>query len=194
VKAPGLYRGFGFNGKLKDNEIAGAGNSLDFGARIYNPRIARFNSRDPLGNATSFQSPYLFANNSPISRVDFNGLFGVVVTEEAQRAGVNSINLQNFNRVVANIGKILDANPAVLKKMVEQTGISENEIKGWMKYGEGPQIFILGVGETGNVAARGNKNGLYFDASSILDLATYDESDELYSAMNYIVLHYSQLQ
>ena len=40
------YR-FGFNGKENDNEVKGSGNSIDFGARIYDPRLGRFLSIDP---------------------------------------------------------------------------------------------------------------------------------------------------
>ncbi|HUM47427.1 MAG TPA: hypothetical protein PLD84_10885, partial [Chitinophagales bacterium] len=32
------YR-FGFNGKENDNEAKGSGNSVEFGARIYDPRL-----------------------------------------------------------------------------------------------------------------------------------------------------------
>ncbi len=41
------YR-FGFNGKENDNEVKGVGNSLDFGARIYDSRLGRWLIVDPL--------------------------------------------------------------------------------------------------------------------------------------------------
>ena len=41
------YR-FGFNGKENDNEVKGAGNSVDFGARIYDSRLGRWMSVDSL--------------------------------------------------------------------------------------------------------------------------------------------------
>ena len=40
------YR-YGFNEKECDSEVSGEGNSYDFGARLYNPRIGRWLSRDP---------------------------------------------------------------------------------------------------------------------------------------------------
>jgi RHS repeat-associated protein len=64
---------YGFNGKEKDDEIKGEGNSLDFGARIYDPRLGRFLSRDRFENKFPHQSPYVFAENSPISFQDING-------------------------------------------------------------------------------------------------------------------------
>ncbi len=41
------YR-FGFNGKENDNEVKGTGNQIDYGERIYDPRLGRFLSIDPL--------------------------------------------------------------------------------------------------------------------------------------------------
>jgi len=43
----GDYR-YGFNGKEKDSEVSGEGNSYDYGFRIYNPRLGKFLSVDPL--------------------------------------------------------------------------------------------------------------------------------------------------
>jgi len=67
------YR-FGYNGKEKDDEIKGAGNSLDFGARIYDPRIGRFLSVDPWAYKYVDLSPYVYAANNPIKLIDVDGL------------------------------------------------------------------------------------------------------------------------
>lgn len=69
----GSYK-FGFNGQEKVNEIAGIGNSLDFGERMYDSRIARFTSRDPLSGKFPYYSPYQFAGNKPIVAIDLDGL------------------------------------------------------------------------------------------------------------------------
>ncbi|OGS72031.1 MAG: hypothetical protein A3F91_03690 [Flavobacteria bacterium RIFCSPLOWO2_12_FULL_35_11] len=69
----GEYK-YGYNGKEKDNEVSGDGNSYDYGFRIYNPRIAKFLSVDPLTTDYPSWSPYPFAMNSPISGVDLDGL------------------------------------------------------------------------------------------------------------------------
>jgi RHS repeat-associated protein len=66
------YR-YGYNGKEKDDEIKGEGNSLDYGARIYDPRIARWLSLDPLMSKYPGWSPYGYVRNSPISRIDPDG-------------------------------------------------------------------------------------------------------------------------
>jgi len=65
---------FGFNGYENDNEIKGLGNSIDFGARVHDPRLGRFLSVDPLRTEFPFWSPYAFAANSPIKFVDLLGM------------------------------------------------------------------------------------------------------------------------
>lgn len=66
--------GIGVNGNENDNEVKGEENSLDFGAKVYDPRVGKFLSVDPWDAKYPYQSPYLFAYNSPISLIDFIGL------------------------------------------------------------------------------------------------------------------------
>lgn len=68
----GDYR-YGFNGMEKDDEVKGSGNSYDFGARMHDPRVGRFLSRDPKESNYPWQSTYVYAANSPIYLVDENG-------------------------------------------------------------------------------------------------------------------------
>jgi RHS repeat-associated protein len=67
------YR-YGYNGKEMDNEVKGNGNQLDYGERIYDPRLGRFLSVDPLAGEYPYQSTYVFAANNPISLIDILGL------------------------------------------------------------------------------------------------------------------------
>jgi len=69
----GRYR-FSFNGKENDNEVSGSGNSYDYGFRIYNPRLGRFLSVDPLSKSYPWYTPYQFAGNKPIWAIDLDGL------------------------------------------------------------------------------------------------------------------------
>lgn len=68
----GSYR-HGFNGQKMDNEIKGTGNSYDFLFRIYDPRLGRFLSVDPLEKEYPWNSPYAFAENRPIDGRDLEG-------------------------------------------------------------------------------------------------------------------------
>jgi RHS repeat-associated protein len=78
------YR-YGFNGKENDNEIKGEGNSLDFGARIYDSRLGRFLSLDPLQEKFPSESNYIFAGNSPIYMMDVDGKFKIPIHQAILR-------------------------------------------------------------------------------------------------------------
>ncbi len=96
------YR-YGFNGKEKDDEIKGNGNSYDFGNRIQDPRLGRFLSIDRFANKFPYQSPYLFAGNSPIVAIDANG-DSLVVSGTAQA-------LTKFKTVIDNkFGGLIETN------------------------------------------------------------------------------------
>jgi len=66
------YR-YGFNGKENDNEVKGEGNQQDYGLRIYDPRIGKFLSVDPLAKDYPWNSVYAFAENDVIRCVDLDG-------------------------------------------------------------------------------------------------------------------------
>ncbi len=69
---PRVYR-YGFNGKENDNEVKGNGNQRDYGMRIYDPRLAKFLSVDPLTKNYPWYSPYHFGGNAPIQAIDLDG-------------------------------------------------------------------------------------------------------------------------
>jgi RHS repeat-associated protein len=66
------YR-YGFNGKENDNEVKGEGNQQDYGMRIYDPRLGRFLSVDPLTSSYPWNSTYAFAENDVIRCSDLDG-------------------------------------------------------------------------------------------------------------------------
>jgi RHS repeat-associated protein len=71
----GEYR-YGFNGKEKDNEVKGTGNSLDFGARIQDSRLGgRWLSLDPLMAKYPGMSAYNFCSNNPIYYIEVDGKY-----------------------------------------------------------------------------------------------------------------------
>jgi RHS repeat-associated protein len=73
------YR-YGFNGKENDNEVKGEGNQQDYGMRIYDPRLGRFLSKDPIAHEYPNLSTFQFASNSPIANLDLDGLESVYYT------------------------------------------------------------------------------------------------------------------
>lgn len=65
------YR-YGFNGVEKDNEIKGDGNSYNTDFRMYDPRVGRWLSIDPIVHP--WESPYVGFANNPIWFADPTGL------------------------------------------------------------------------------------------------------------------------
>ncbi len=63
------YR-YGFAGKEKDGDF---NNNYDFGARIYDSRLGRWLSLDPLAKEYPSHSPYCYSLNTPIAAKDPDG-------------------------------------------------------------------------------------------------------------------------
>lgn len=100
----GDYR-FGFNGKEKDNELKGIGNSYDYGFRMYDSRVGRPFTPDPLYRKFPMLSTYQFFSNNPIKNVDLDGLEGATyeVLMWKNSSGATQINVQN-DRLVGQMG------------------------------------------------------------------------------------------
>ena len=65
---------------MKDNEWAGVGNHYDYGMRMYDPRICRPPSVDPLTQKYPWLSPYQFYSDNPIRNIDIDGMEGAAVS------------------------------------------------------------------------------------------------------------------
>ncbi|MBL4753432.1 MAG: RHS repeat-associated core domain-containing protein [Flavobacteriales bacterium] len=100
-KCLSTYR-YGFNGKEKDDEIKGVGNSYDYGARIYDPRLGRWLAVDPKGQLFPNHSPYNYALGNPIYYIDPDGEV-IEVANDKSRSGFNNA-----------IGTIFSGNQVVL--------------------------------------------------------------------------------
>ena len=82
------------NGMEKDDEIKGAGNSYDFGARILDPRLGRWLSVDPKFRLSPQNSPYCFGANNPIYYIDADGKVIQPANEKSK---------QEYNSAVAKL-------------------------------------------------------------------------------------------
>jgi RHS repeat-associated protein len=106
------YR-FSFNGKENDADVKGDGNQYDYGFRIYDPRLVRFLSVDPLIKKYPTLTPYQFASNSPISGIDLDGReylpFNEVRIEVVQ--GDVHLKMSNMHNVTRNAFEEINNNP-----------------------------------------------------------------------------------
>ena len=116
LNAFSAYR-FHFNGKETDNEVYGEGNVYDYGFRIYNPRIGKFLSVDPLTSSYPFYTPYQFSGNSPIENIDLDGLEPLKngLVTKAMREGKTTLTFPNSNKILQpispkNVSKVTPTN------------------------------------------------------------------------------------
>jgi RHS repeat-associated protein len=116
----GNYR-YGFNGKENDNEVKGVGDQQDYGMRIYDPRVGRFLSVDPITYKYPELTPYQFSSNSPIANVDWDG----------GESKYYSANLFDY----LSKGNVILAKTTMTK--VEETGV-ETGVRGMFHIGHGP--------------------------------------------------------
>ncbi len=69
------YR-YSFQGQETDDEVKGKGNSVNYKYRMHDPRLGRFFAVDPLSPSYPELTPYQFSHNSPIGKVEIEGLEG----------------------------------------------------------------------------------------------------------------------
>ena len=150
AQANAKYR-YGFNGKENDNDVKGDGNQQDYGMRIYDPRLGRFLSIDPIMKKYPMLTPYQFASNrsidgidqdgleyiKPIKTFEYNGTIESNPVENIPAAGVNGvIQLINFvpalwNSTVKNIEAIHNGTwQAGISKEVKQTITNTSAVVG----------------------------------------------------------------
>ncbi len=67
------YR-YGFQGQERDDEVKGAGNSINYKFRMHDPRLGRFFAVDPLAPEYPELTPYQFAANQVIHAKELEGL------------------------------------------------------------------------------------------------------------------------
>ncbi|HEY4063621.1 MAG TPA: RHS repeat-associated core domain-containing protein, partial [Puia sp.] len=92
------YR-YGFNGKEKDDEVKGDGDQIDYGMRVYDPRVGRFLSVDPLSKSYAQLTPYQYSGNSPISGIDLDGKeFNWFMLEWAEKKLLGTTHLQKMRQ------------------------------------------------------------------------------------------------
>ena len=90
------YR-YGFNGKEGDDEVKGDDNQQDYGMRIYDPRVGRFLSVDPITKQYPELTPYQFASNTPIQAIDLDGLERAIVINRYSNGNIQRTQIQQIN-------------------------------------------------------------------------------------------------
>jgi len=114
---------YGFNGKENDNEVKGEGNQQDYGMRIYDTRLCRFLSVDPLAKDYPWYTPYQFAGNTSIQAIDLDGLEEYVVTDYYNNLGVQ---VKTVITLVSSNG--VDENQQIVHRRMVGLDANNNEV------------------------------------------------------------------
>jgi RHS repeat-associated protein len=93
------YR-YGFNGKELDSEVV----QYDYGFRIYDPRIVRFKSVDPLFKGYPWNSPYSYAEGDLIRSIDLDGLERFILLDGPDQNTV-ILALENYDKRPAHLNR-----------------------------------------------------------------------------------------
>ncbi|MBN4081587.1 RHS repeat-associated core domain-containing protein [bacterium AH-315-C07] len=160
------YR-YGFNGMEKDDELNGSGNSYDFGARIYDPRVGRWLSLDPLMDKYPDLSGYNFTSNNPVLFVDYDGKdYGIKVNHDNKTIVV----VQNF--YVSFDGSVLGWSEKQLIQGVKKWNNATGNYKGYKVAFDINVITVMNA----NVAALGASydpiGNVYFGNDGKVDVET----------------------
>lgn len=157
------YR-FGFGGQEKDDEVKGDGNSLDFGARIYNSRLGRWLSLDPLASEREWVSPYNYCQLNPIERIDTDGAFDELVitgsqadaekaTEDLQKKTTLKLSRDPSTGKISAAGTAKTEDDKKIEQIVNDPTIRVNVIaanSNSVSYG-GANVHVNGGGFMGNI-------------------------------------------
>jgi len=119
---------YGFNGMEKDDELKGNGNSLDFGARIYDPRLGRWLAVDPLVVKYPMMSSYCFVGNMPIVAVDPDGRDIYLVTRGGPEVSPEVAHA-NFIKMIS----VMNSTPGGQKMIKEYLNNQDKDL--YVKFG-----------------------------------------------------------
>lgn len=139
---------YGFNGKPKDDEIYGStGTSYDFGARLYDPRVGRWLSLDPLAIRFPYESNYLFAGGNPIYYVDEGGKYKYPTNKAAEFTKIYPVITKYLSSMVekdvmnsALIMNALSYATNETKKPGTEGALNGTELRGTVAWKSGPTI------------------------------------------------------
>jgi RHS repeat-associated protein len=152
------YR-YGFNGKENDNEVKGEGNQQEYGFRIYDPRLGKFLSVDPLTREYSMFSSYQYAGNRPIVAIDLEGLepqehpymlrpVGKTYTSTTNQGNIYQayqVNSSSYGNGKQWVAKIIEEVPPIngmQMKPIDHFMYFNNEAREWQPWQRGDEPSI----------------------------------------------------
>ncbi len=97
------YR-YGFQNQEKDDELKGAGNSVNYKYRMHDPRVGRFFAVDPLAKSYPWNSTYAFSENRVLDAIELEGLEAYFI--HGTKLGEYSNQTNSLTMTPDNLGRI----------------------------------------------------------------------------------------
>jgi RHS repeat-associated protein len=128
-----------YNGKeLQDQVIGGTPFGwYDYGARFYDPEIARWHSFDPLAEKKFWISPYAYCSGNPINRIDPDGRDDYKLDRKGNIVFVKSTDAESHTIYATNSKGVIDnKNSIQVSKDVLGSKTTIKDVKGRDSNGE----------------------------------------------------------
>jgi RHS repeat-associated protein len=157
------YR-YGFQNQEKDDELKGAGNSVNYKYRMHDPRVGRFFAVDPLASKYPWNSTYAFSENRVLDAIELEGLeayfihgtkyaMGNDYSKDVHSGQMSMDNLKRIGNVFSNKTFNRGFNWSGLNSNMARRKAAKELVKHIMatKTGDEP-ISLIGHSHGGNVA------------------------------------------
>ncbi|SEA55972.1 RHS repeat-associated core domain-containing protein [Chitinophaga terrae (ex Kim and Jung 2007)] len=160
--------------------MKGEGNQQDYGMRVYDPRVGKFLSVDPLVRNFAWNSSYAYAENSPIKYIDLDG--AEKFDPSSKPKGITYIQLATvpISTTDANTDFSIKAGKYQLHPVSDPSGRSNGYWLARYTYTEGPYAgmykndWVIGTDGVGDFVK--NTNSYYNKAGWIENLGGGNQS------------------
>lgn len=154
------------NGKEEQNELNL--DLLDFGARMYQPETGRWISADPLADERLFYSTYSFVLNTPVNRIDQDGMLDdyamntetgdIELIAKTDDPTDRLLDAQDNTKVIAD-----EVEKGILKDglNIKQNGLETTNVKGGTQLSKDISFYTLE--EIVGVIYQDNKGGQFLE-------------------------------
>jgi RHS repeat-associated protein len=202
-----------YNGK-EYNDHLGV-NIYDYGARMYDPTIGRWNVVDPLADRREWVSPYNYVQNNPMLRIDPDGRLDDYFNRDGKYLGSDEVKTDfvrildqkewDANKTVGDDGteSILNETGGKISNVLSKSGISLDAARSvYSHYNDTGLPTVIGDNPKGSTASfrysvsqgkvvEGSEH-LVFNHSNLVRNEVSDRANEIKNVVAHEGFHYNE--